>query len=229
MAQDTLKPLKWVFLLGLGLIGLAYLLYISGIFDLFTDKNRLLGFIQQHHTYAALIFVGLQIVQVIAAPIPGELTGFVGGMAFGVLWGIIFSTLGLTIGSWLAFILARFLGRPLVEKMVSAETFARYDYVMRHKGLLLVFLMFLIPGFPKDYLCYLLGLSHMRQRDFLLVSIPGRMLGTTLLTVEGTYFQSQHYGALAAIVGVSLVIALVAMAYRERIERWFREKDEKEN
>jgi uncharacterized membrane protein YdjX (TVP38/TMEM64 family) len=80
-----------------------------------------------------------------------------------------------------AFGLARLAGRPLVEKLVSPETIKRYDYVMKHKGLFLAFLLFLIPGFPKDYMCYLLGLGHMGQRDFLIVSTTGRLLGTVLL------------------------------------------------
>ena len=87
----------------------------------------------------------------VAAPVPGEVTGFVGGMLFGTASGILYSTIGLTLGSWLAFVLARLAGRPLVEMVVKAETIKRYDYVMKHKGLFLAFLLFLIPGFPKDY------------------------------------------------------------------------------
>ena len=112
-------------------------------------------------------------------------------MFFGTGWGILYSTIGLTIGSWIAFMLARLAGRPLVEMIVKPETIKRYDYVMKHKGMFLAFLMFLIPGFPKDILCYLLGLGHMGQRDFLLVSTTGRLLGTTLLTLGGTLFRDQ--------------------------------------
>ena len=202
--------------------GIAYGLYASGLFDLFINRRHLLEFIRDHETYAVVIFIGLQIVQVVAAPVPGEASGFVGGIVFGPLWGVVYSTIGLTAGSWVAFMLARILGRPLVERLVKAETIERYDYVMKHKGLLLAFLMFLIPGFPKDFLCYLLGLGHMRQRDFLLVSATGRLLGTILLTMGGAYFRDARYGALFTIVGVSLVIILIFMIYHDRIELAFR-------
>ena len=129
---------------------------------------------------------------------------------------------GLALGSWLAFQLARLAGRPLVELLVNPETIKRYDYVMKHKGMFLAFLMFLIPGFPKDILCYLLGLGHMRQRDFLVVSTPGRLLGTTLLTLGGTFFRHRRYGALFTLAGVCIFIILLTMVYRETIERWFR-------
>lgn len=198
--------------------GMAYVLYATGVIDLLTSKNRLLQFIKENRTHAATIFIGLQIVQVVAAPIPGEVTGFVGGILFGPVWGVVYSTIGLTIGSWIAFMLARWLGRPLVERLVSADTIQRYDYVMQHKGLLLAFLMFLIPGFPKDILCYVLGLGHMQQRDFLLVSASGRLLGTVLLTAGGTLFRDAHYGALFTVVGLSLAVILLVMIYRDRIE-----------
>jgi len=135
-----------------------YLLFPLGLIRYFTDQRQLMTFISEHRVYASYIFIGLQALQVVAAPIPGEVTGFAGGILFGTFWGIIYSTIGLTLGSWIAFMLARTAGRPLVERVVSPETIKRYDYIMKHKGLFLAFLLFLIPGFPKDYLCYLLGL-----------------------------------------------------------------------
>lgn len=199
--------------------GLGGLLYITGLLDLFLDRERLYAFIDEHQSYAALIFIVMQAIQVVAAPLPGEVTGFVGGVLFGSYWGVLYSTIGLTLGSWLAFMLARWLGRPLVERLVDRETIRRYDYVMRHKGLFLAFLLFLIPGFPKDYLCYLLGLGHMSQRSFLMVSIPGRLLGTILLTLGGSYFRDSRWWAFFVVVGLGLLVVLAAMIYRARIER----------
>jgi uncharacterized membrane protein YdjX (TVP38/TMEM64 family) len=203
-------------------IGLSILVYKTGLFEFFMDKHRVLHFINQHRSYAAFIFIGLQAIQVVAAPIPGEMTGFVGGMFFGKFWGIVYSTIGLTLGSWLAFGLARVVGRPLVEVAVKPDVINRYDYVMKHKGMFLSFLMFLIPGFPKDFLCYLLGLGHMSQRDFLIVSTSGRLLGTILLTVGGSFLGDKHYGAFFTVAGIGIAMVLLAMIYRERIERWFR-------
>jgi len=216
------KMIAGLVFLGLVFAGLWYLLFPLGLVRYFTDKTLLTHFITEHKTNAACIFIGLQILQVVAAPVPGEVTGFVGGMFFGTTLGILYSTIGLTIGSWMAFMLGRIAGRPLVEKMVKAETITRYDYVMKHKGMFLAFLMFLIPGFPKDYLCYMLGLGHMGQRDFLLVSTTGRLLGTVLLTLEGSFFRSKRYAAFFTVLGISILCILLVMVYRANIERWFR-------
>jgi uncharacterized membrane protein YdjX (TVP38/TMEM64 family) len=214
-------------IVGLAVFGVViavilYLLFPLGMVQYLTDKQRLLAVIKEHRANAAFIFIGLQVLQVVAAPVPGEVTGFVGGLFFGPFWGVLLSTIGLTLGSWLAFVLARFAGRPLVETFVNPETIKRYDYVMKHKGMFLAFLMFLIPGFPKDLLCYLLGLGHMRQRDFLIVSTIGRLLGTLLLTMGGTLFRDQRYAAFFSLAGISIALILFTMIYRENIERWFR-------
>jgi uncharacterized membrane protein YdjX (TVP38/TMEM64 family) len=216
------KTIIGLVLTGLVLAGLLYLLYANGFIEYFTDRRRLLNLINAHRAYAALIFIGLQALQVVVAPVPGEVSGFVGGVFFGTARGVLYSTVGLTLGSWMAFMLARLAGRPLVELVVKTETIKRYDYVMKHKGMFLAFLMFLIPGFPKDILCYLLGLGHMGQRDFLVVSTSGRLLGTVLLTLGGAFFRHRRYGALFTLAGVCIFIILLAMIYRETIERWFR-------
>ncbi len=207
---------------GAVIAGIVYLLFPFGLAKFFTDQRLLTHFITEHRTYAAFIFIGMQILQVVAAPVPGEVSGFVGGVFFGAFGGIIFSTIGLAIGSWFAFVLARLAGRPIVEKIVNPETIKRYDYVMKHKGMFLAFLMFLIPGFPKDILCYVLGLGHMRHRDFLVVSTTGRLLGTTLLTLEGSFFRNKRYGAFFTVLAVSIVMIMLVMIYRETIERRFR-------
>ena len=209
-------------ILGAVIVGITLLLYALDLFHLFTDKDRMLSLIEEHRAYAVFIFIGLQVIQVLVAILPGEVTGFVGGILFGPLWGIIFSTMGLTLGSWITFNLAHLLGRPLIDIIVRQETIKRFDYVMKHKGLFLAFLLFLIPGFPKDILCYLLGLGHMRQINFLMVSTIGRLLGTTLLTIGGSFFRDERYGAFFTIIGISIGMILFVLIYRDRIERWFR-------
>ena len=88
--------------------------------------------------------------------------------------------------------------------------------------LFLAFLLFIIPGFPKDYLCYLLGLGHMGHGAFLLVSTLGRLLGTVLLTLGGAFFRDERYGALFTLAGISIAVIFLMMIYRTTFERWFR-------
>lgn len=158
----------------------------------------------------------------VAAPIPGEVTGLLGGFLFGKFQGIILSTIGLTMGSFLAFTLSRRFGRPFVERVVSPATVARFDYLLSHKGAFIVFLLFLIPGFPKDYLCYILGLGHLSTSEFLIIGGAGRLLGTVMLTLGGDYIRHHEYFKFFILAGVALIVILAAYAYKDKLERFFR-------
>jgi uncharacterized membrane protein YdjX (TVP38/TMEM64 family) len=187
------------------------------------DKNKLSAFLKSLGPLSAAGFVLLQALQVVAAPIPGEVTGFLGGYMYGAFLGIFLSTAGLTLGSWLAFFLSKTFGRPFVEKFVKKETIERYDYLLkRHKGAFLVFLLFLIPGFPKDYLCYILGLGPMATAEFLVISTIGRFFGTVLLTLGGIFFRNRQYYRFSILVGIAIVFIFLSMAYRDKLEKLFK-------
>src|SRR5262245_44678545 len=104
---------------------------------------------------APVVFVVIQALQVLIAPIPGELTGFLGGFVFGQRPGCLYSMLGLSLGSFLAFGIGRWLGAAFVQRLVSPDTWRRLGFVVEAGGVVLCFVLFLIPGFPKDILCYL--------------------------------------------------------------------------
>src|SRR5436309_737162 len=138
--------------------------------ELSLRQEKLMSFLISFGPYSAGVFVLLQALQVVISPIPGELTGVVGGYVYGVAFGFLFSTVGLTLGSWMAFELASIFGRPLVERFVTEKILEKFHFLTTNAGLIVSFLLFLIPGFPKDYLCYVLGLTGMNLTAFLVVS-----------------------------------------------------------
>jgi len=180
-----------------------------------------LDFLQSLGPWAFVGFISLQAFQVIAAPIPGEVTGLLGGYLYGPVLGILLSTVGLTLGSFLAFILSRTFGRPFAEKFVPEPALQRFDYLLHHKGLVLVFLLFLIPGFPKDYLCYILGLGHLSIMEFLVIGTVGRLFGTVLLTLGGNFLRLEQYTRFSVLVVAAVGVIAVAMIYRDKIEELF--------
>ena len=193
---------------------------------IYSSSDKLSKFLQSLGPYSPAVFVLLQVLQVVAAPFPGELTGVAGGYVYGETFGFLLSTIGLTLGSWVAFELASILGRPFVERFVSQEVLHRFNFLTTNTGATLCFLLFLVPGFPKDYLCYLLGLSRMRLSTFLIVSIIGRIPGTYLLTLQGAKFRSQEYYAVVIFAVVSAVILLLAYLYRNQIYHWIKRRHE---
>lgn len=202
--------------------GICLILYETGLISFFLDRDKMLAFIESLGHWGLLGFICLQILQVVLAPIPGEVTGFVGGYLYGPVMGVIWSTIGLTIGSYMAFALSRYFGRPFVERFVDKETLARFDYLLHHKGVFLVFLLFLIPGTPKDFLCYILGLGHLTTLQFLIIGGTGRLFGTILLSVSGNMIRNEEFEMFFVIAGITAVMIILAVIYKIKIERFFR-------
>ncbi|NCO67897.1 MAG: TVP38/TMEM64 family protein [Nitrospirae bacterium CG_4_10_14_0_8_um_filter_41_23] len=207
-------------------VGLALMAYEYGLIPLSVHESRLLQerlkcFLDSLGPAAFVGFILLQVVQVVITPIPGEVTGVLGGILYGPYLGVLLSTIGLTIGSYIAFALSRAFGRPFVEKFVDERTMSRFDYLLHLKGAFLVFLLFLIPGFPKDLLCYILGLGHITTAEFLVIGGTGRLFGTILLTLGGSYIRHHQYYRLFILLGIAIVIILFSMAYKDKLEKLF--------
>lgn len=215
---------------GLLLIFICLLLYYyreayQGFRDavrFFSNREQLSAFVASFGYFAPLTFIGLQVFQVLFAPIPGELTGFIGGYLFGIGLGLVYSTIGLTIGSLCAFLIARRLGMPFVRRFVGQELMGKFDYLMEHQGAFFAFIFFLIPGLPKDYFCYLLGLSPMHIITFFVVSFVGRIPGTLLLNLQGQAVRSEDYRRFFVVLGIALFLIVLTVVYRDRIERWLK-------
>ena len=181
----------------------------------FLSPERLQLFVASFGPYAKIVFVFVQALQVVFAPVPGEVTGFVGGYLFGSTFGAVFSTIGLMLGSSFAFGIARGLGIKFVEKIVKKEYIDKFNFFITHKGLYITFILFVIPGFPKDSLCYLLGLTHMRFLDFFLMNLIGRIPGTLMLTFQGSAVKDEKYFSFFVLLSASVILLFVLYLARE--------------
>jgi uncharacterized membrane protein YdjX (TVP38/TMEM64 family) len=205
-----------IFLLG------TYGSQLVNLREFYTTRESFSRFLISLGSYSPIFFVLLQALQVVISPIPGELTGIVGGYIYGATLGFILSTLGLALGSLAAFELARILGRPFVEKFVNQNLLKKFEFLTTDTGATLCFLLFLIPGFPKDVLCYLLGLSRMKLTTFLVLSTLGRMPGTFLLTLQGASIRSHRYHTAGAVAATGVVIVFVGYLYRAQLYHWIK-------
>ncbi|MFQ3574442.1 MAG: TVP38/TMEM64 family protein [Thermodesulfovibrionales bacterium] len=209
-----------LFILALAILTL--ILYKTGVFHFFLDKKRMQEFIHSLGPLGFLGFILLQTLQVVFAPIPGEATGLLGGYLYGPYLGTFLSTIGLTIGSFIAFTLGRIFGRPFVERVVDKTVLSRFDYLLHHKGAFLIFLLFLIPGIPKDYLCYILGLGHLTTLEFLLIGGTGRLFGTALLNMGGSFLRNEEYMKFSLLFGIAIIGVIIAIVFKDKIERILR-------
>lgn len=170
---------------------------------------------------APIVFIAIQALQVIISPIPGEITGPVGGALFGTFWGVVYSTVGLTAGTLFCFALGRLYGEPLVRPWLSEHHWNRMNFILEAEGAIFCFIIYLIPGFPKDIVSYLFGISPIPFWVFALVSTLGRLPATWVSSYVGAHVAEHKFIYAFLLLALVLAVTVPLYYYRQRIAAWF--------
>lgn len=228
---------RWIIGLGLLIVLLAFTIWryhlgapaFHFLLRLYKDPVLLRETLQAWGWLAPLVFIVIQALQVIISPIPGEATGILGGFLFGLTLGFVYSTIGLTIGTMVAFWFGRWVGATFVRRLMSGHVWDRLEFIVEAEGAILCFIIYLIPGFPKDIVSYLFGVSPMPTWVFALVSTLGRMPGTWVLSAQGAKTAAGQYIQVALLSALAAAIAIPLFYYRHRILGRIRRSPETRN
>lgn len=185
-----------------------------------TDPVSVRLAIRSTGTLAPAVFIAVQALQVLLAPVPGQVLGFVAGYLFGAVFGTVLSVLGATLGGYVAFRLSRRYGRPVAERLVEDEAIARFDGFSAAHGDVALFVVFLVPGLPDDAICFLAGISDIDTRSFLLASVVGRFPGYFLVALAGARLAETRTVETAALLVVLGTVSTLGYLFRNRIARW---------
>ena len=167
-----------------------------------------------------LVFLGMVIFQVILAFIPGEPFEIAAGYAFGAVEGTLLCLAAAALGSALVVLLVRRFGVKLVEVFFCREKILSLRFLQDSKRLnLLLFIVFLIPGTPKDLLCYFVGLTDIRIRDWLLISFFARIPSVITSTIGGNALGEKNYVFAAAVFAATLLISIIGILLYRHICR----------
>jgi uncharacterized membrane protein YdjX (TVP38/TMEM64 family) len=190
----------------------------------FESKEHMRLYLQSWGSWAPIAFIALQMVQVLISPIPGELTGVVGGFFFGTWRAAVYSSFGLTLGSAIAFLLARLIGLPFVKLFIAPDHIAKLEFLAQARGQIALWALFILPGFPKDVLSYLLGLTPLPFLKFIIICCLGRLPGTVLLGVGGAALYKENWNLAITLVAVCIIFAVVFYFKREQITSWINKR-----
>lgn len=164
--------------------------------------------VDQQGLWAPVAFVGMVVLQVVVAVIPGEPLEIAAGYAFGALEGTLLCMVGTWIGGLMVFLLVRRFGVRAVEIFFPPEKLHELAFLKNEKKLAFwVFIVFFLPGTPKDVLCYFVGLTKLPLRTWLLVSAVARIPSIVTSTVGGDALGMQNYTFAAAVFASTLVIS----------------------
>jgi uncharacterized membrane protein YdjX (TVP38/TMEM64 family) len=199
---------------------------MKDVWALISDREETARFVANFGAGAPVVFMLFQILQVIFAPVPGEATGFIGGYLFGAARGFVYSSLALTLGSVINFYIGRFLGQRYIRRVIPEKHLTRFDRLVSQKGVRLIFILFIFPGFPKDYLCLFLGLSVLPFKLFILMAAVGRMPGTFMLSLQGAMLFEENYLLLVVALLVSALAAFFGYRFRDPLNKWIEKQNQ---
>lgn len=149
------------------LLILSVLGYIGYKRGLFNSIDTFRDFILSYGALANIIFMLVQITQIVVPIIPGGLTTIFGVVIFGPFWGFIYNYISICIGSMLVFFISRTFGKSIILNLFGEETFDKYKDRIKDRAYEKFFAWaILLPVAPDDFLCYLTGLSDMSFKKF---------------------------------------------------------------
>lgn len=158
------------------------------------DQDKLKAFLNQMGWTGRFALFALQCLQVVIALIPGEVIEFGAGYVYGAFEGTLICLSGIAVSSSLVFLLVKKLGAPMVELFISREKMEQLKFINDESKLKrLVFLLFFIPGTPKDVLTYFVGLTKLRLSQFLVITLVARIPSILSSTICGQLMLEENY------------------------------------
>ncbi|MGI6140756.1 MAG: TVP38/TMEM64 family protein [Caldicoprobacterales bacterium] len=202
----------------IGLLIYLTIQYSSQFVDLFRNWDKLKDMVESKGVLGVFIFILFQILQVVVAAIPGEVVQIAGGYLFGTFWATVYLVIGVFIGSTIVFYISRLLGYEFVKRIIPGDAIEKY--FIRDNGkkfLIFAFILFLIPGMPKDVLTYIAGLTPVKPLRFIVISVLGRLPALIASTIIGDVFENRNYTAAIAIFVSAVILFLLGTLFRDKL------------
>lgn len=188
--------------------------YFHKYMYMFKSPQKIKEFILSYGSYGFCVFILLQVLQVVVFFIPGEVVQIASGFLYGTWIGALLSLIGIVIGSSITFFVARILGKPFVDKIVSKDKIEFLDkYINSGKAKYAIFVVYLIPGLPKDVLGYVVGTSDMSFKEFFIYSGLGRVPGIFISSYFGYKMYTKDIWQ-AVVVAVVMTILFVIGVFK---------------
>jgi uncharacterized membrane protein YdjX (TVP38/TMEM64 family) len=204
-----------LFALFLGLT--LYLGLQPGVRKWIHDPDSLAKLIRSYGAFAWVACIAIHFIQVVVFVIPGAVTEAVAGFVFGAPLGFALALVGIVLGSLFSFSLARWLGRPFAVRIVDGNTIAKFDLFMAsHKGQAALFLAYLLPGLPKDALCYVAGATGIPYWRFLFYSTAGRLPALIFTVILGEQIARRDYLKIG-LATVAFAILFLSVVFHVRL------------
>ena len=192
--------------------------YLPHIIELTVSVDKFRDYIISLGSFGSVVLIFFQMLQTIIAPIPGEVIQVAGGYVYGVTFGVIYTTIGLLLGAIIAFYFTRLIGTPFIEKLLNRKNSQWMADIMDSKKFsAILFIVFLVPGLPKDFLIYVAGLTPINPLKFFGILLISRF---PWLLASVSIGSNLHYGNYISTIIVSLIAIvsfILGIRYKDKL------------
>lgn len=210
---------KFILLL-IVLIGVPLYIFYNhkDLLQTFDSLESVTNFLMDYKSASAFVYIGIQIIQITIFIIPGQAIQLAGGYLFSFLLGIALTFIGILLGTIITFYIARILGKDAVHLMVGEEKTKHYIEKLNSKrALLIIFIIYLIPGIPKDAVTYVAGVSDIDVRPFVIISMLGRLPAMIGGVMIGSMLYSGSYLGVIILSITSIIAFILGIIFREKL------------
>lgn len=228
--ESLVKILLSVFIFLTFCLLLIFILQKTGFFKVIKDADTLQIYLEKAGVWMPIFYILLQYLQVVILPIPSLISTVAGVALFGAFKALLYSFIGILLGSITAFFIGRKWGKKAVGWMIGDETLKKWQKKVKGKDNLVLSIMFLLPLFPDDVLCFLAGLSSMSLKFFIIFISLSRLLaiGGTCYSIDfipfNTWWGITLWITFAVIMTVSFIVVFKKL---DDIQAWIKQKKQK--
>lgn len=219
------KVLLAVYIFALFCLVFIYVLQKTGFSLVIRDKDALQRYLKRAGVWMPLLYVALQFLQVIILPIPSIVSTLAGVALFGSFWAFIYSFIGIVLGSFTAFYVGRKLGNKAVVWMVGQESLRKWRRRLKGKDDLFLSVMFLLPLFPDDILCFLAGLSTMSWGYFIGIIVFSRAIGISATCFSVDFIPFNTWWGISLWVFLAIFLTTVFVLLYKNLDKIQRKID----
>ena len=209
---------------------LIFVFQVTGFFDMVRTPESLETYLKKAGVWMPIIYIVLQYLQVVLLPIPSTVSTLAGVALFGPFETLLYSLLGIIPASLTAFFVGRKLGYKAVAWIVGKEELDKWQKKLKGKDNLLLTIMFVLPMFPDDVLCFIAGLSSMTFQYFFIMVAVSRILAISVTCYSLEFIPlTEWWGLLIWAILIILVVTAFIFIYKnlDKIQAWIKSKRKK--
>lgn len=223
MQQLSKKYILKIFMLLLTAISIVIFIYYSPeILRILSSMDNFREYIRSTGSWGPIMFILFQVLQIVIAPIPGEVVQIAGGYIYGIGLGTLYNTIGMVLGSAMAFYFTRFIGRSYIEKLLQKKDYKWMALINDEKKFsVFLFIFFVIPGLPKDFLVYVAALTSIGSLRFFIILLVARLPWIIGSVAVGSTIHLEQYGSAIIISVISVIAFIFGYIYKDKLVQIF--------